>query len=171
MMIETQRLILREMSQADLPDLKAMLQNPKVMYAYEHDFTDKDAQEWLDRQRRRYYTDGFGLWAMVLKETGEMIGQAGLSLQAYQEDQVLEIGYLLKENAWHHGYAREAAEACKGYAFEVLQQDQVCSIIHPDNHASIKVAESIGMTKLAEFISSYYNGDQLQYLYGINRPL
>lgn len=170
MIIETQRLILREMTQADLTDLKAMLQNPQVMYAYEHDFTDEDIQEWLDRQKRRYQTDGFGLWAMVLKETGEMIGQAGLSMQAYQDTQVLEIGYLLKENAWHHGYAHEAAEACKEYAFEVLEQDQVYSIIHPRNRASIKVAESIGMTKRREFISSYYNGDQLQYLYGVNRP-
>ena len=58
MILETERLILRELEQGDLPDLAEMLQNPRVMYAYEHTFTDRDVQQWLDRQRARYRTDG-----------------------------------------------------------------------------------------------------------------
>ena len=109
MILETERLYLREMNQNDYGDLAEILQNPKVMYAYEHDFSDNDVQEWLDRQVERYKKYGFGLWAMILKNTGEMIGQAGLTIQPYKDKEVLEIGYLLKESFWHNGYASEAA--------------------------------------------------------------
>lgn len=117
MILETERLYLREMSQNDFGDLAEILQNPNVMYAYEHDFSDNDVQEWLDRQIERYKNYGFGLWAVILNNTNEMIGQAGLTLQPYKDTEVLEIGYLLKENFWHNGYAREASNACKKICF------------------------------------------------------
>ena len=116
-----------------------------------------------------YETYGFGLWAVILKNTKEMIGQAGLTLQPYKDTEVLEIGYLLKEKFWHYGYAREAAAGCKKYAFEVLKQDKVCSVIKVDNTSSIRVAESIGMRKEDTFIARYYNGDMLHYLYSVQR--
>lgn len=169
MILETERLILREMEQPDLVDLAEILQNPRVMYAYEHDFTEEEVQQWLDRQRKRYQQYGFGLWAVLFKATGEMVGQAGLTLQPYGDTQVLEIGYLLKERFWHHGYAREAAEACKAYAFERLGQDKVYSIIKVDNMASIKVARGIGMRKEAAFTARYYNGDRKHYLFAAER--
>lgn len=65
---------------------------------YAHAFTEKDVQEWLDRQRKRYQESGFGLWAMILQDTGAMIGQAGLTLQPYKNTWIPEIGYLLKRN-------------------------------------------------------------------------
>ena len=169
MIFETERLVLREMNQDDYRDLAEILQNSNVMYAYEHDFTDMDVQIWLDRQRKRYETYGFGLWAVILKNTKEMIGQAGLTLQPYKDTEVLEIGYLLKEKFWHYGYAREAAAGCKKYAFEVLKQDKVCSVIKVDNTSSIRVAESIGMRKEDTFIARYYNGDMLHFLYSVHR--
>ena len=79
LILETERLYLREMKQTDFQDLAEILQNPKVMYAYEHDFSDNDVQVWLDRQIDRYKKYGFGLWAIVLKNTNGMIGQAGLT--------------------------------------------------------------------------------------------
>ena len=109
MIFETERLIVRELEQADFGDLAEILQDAEVMYAYEHDFTDKDVQEWLDRQRARYEQYGFGLWAVLLKPEGLMIGQAGLTMQPYRGEEVLEIGYLLKKKYWHRGYATEAA--------------------------------------------------------------
>lgn len=171
MIFETERLTLREMNQDDYGDLAEILQNPNVMYAYEHDFTDTDVQIWLDRQRKRYETYGFGLWAVILKNTNEMIGQAGLTMQPYKDTEVLEIGYLLKEKFWHYGYAREAAAGCKKYAFEVLKQDKVCSVIKVDNTASIKVAESIGMKREDTFVAQYYNGEMLHYLYSVRRKM
>lgn len=169
MVLETERLILREMTQDDFSDLAEILQNPRVMYAYEHDFSDAEVQEWLDRQLKRYEKYGFGFWAVVLKETGEMIGQTGLTMQPYKDKEVLEIGYLLKENFWHCGYAREAALGCKKYAFEKLGSEKVHSIIKVDNHASIRVVESIGMEREDTFITRYFNGDMLHYLYSVHR--
>ena len=169
MILETERLILREMKQSDFQDLAEILQNPKVMYAYEHDFSDDDVQRWIDRQTNRYEKYGFGLWAAVLKETNDMIGQAGLTMQPYKNTEVLEIGYLLKEKFWHCGYAKEAARACKKYAFEHLKKDKVYSVIKADNFSSAKVAESIGMSKEDEFITQYYNGDMLHFLYSVHR--
>ena len=81
MILETERLFLREMRQNDFRDLAEILQNPNVMYAYEHDFSEDDVQVWLDRQIDRYKKYGFGLWAVILKNTNEMIGQAGLTIQ------------------------------------------------------------------------------------------
>lgn len=167
MILETERLYLREMNQSDFEDLAEILQNPRVMYAYEHDFSDNDVQEWLDRQITRYKKYGFGLWAVILKSTDEMIGQAGLTMQPYKDTEVLEIGYLLKEIFWHHGYASEAANGCKKYAFEQLNRDKVYSIIKSDNYASMKVAKSMGMKKEDEFMTQYYNGKMLHYLYSV----
>lgn len=169
MIFETERLYLRKITQDDLADLAEILQNPNVMYAYEHDFSDNDVQVWLNRQIERYNKNGVGLWAVILKDTNEMIGQAGLTMQPYKNTEVLEIGYLLKEKFWHFGYAREATGGCKKYAFENLHENKVCSIIKADNLASIKVAESIGMSKEDEFITQYYNGDMLHFLYSVHR--
>ena len=168
--LSTERLILREMTQDDLPDLAEMLQDPDVMYAYEHDFSDEDVQNWLDRQRRRYREDGFGLWAAILKATGEIVGQAGLTIQPHREESVLEVGYLLKKRFWHCGYAREAARACRDYAFGALDRDRVYSVIKADNLPSQRVARANGMVKVDEFIARYYNGDMLHFLYRADRP-
>ena len=116
MILETRRLFLREMNRNDFQDLSEILLDPQVMYAYGHDFSDQDVQIWLDRQTERYRHPGFGLWAVILKSTHEMIGQAGLTMQPCRDRQILEIGYLLKKRFWHHGYATEAAEGCKRYA-------------------------------------------------------
>lgn len=102
---------------------------------------------------------------LLRKDTGELIGQAGLTMQPCEGEEVLEIGYLLKKRFWHQGYAREAAEECRRYAFDVLRVDRVCAIIKIDNHASIRVARALGMRKEKEFITRYFNGDMLHALY------
>lgn len=163
--LETSRLRLRRLEPADLRDLKEILQDPQVVYAYEHTFSDADVQGWLDRQLRRYESDGFGLWAAVRKDTGEMVGQAGLTMQPYDGGQVLEVGYLLKKRFWHQGYAREAAVGCVHYAFARLHAPRVHAIIKADNAPSIAVARALGMTKQAEFTTRYYAGDMLHVLF------
>ncbi len=167
--LETARLQLRELTQGDFVDLAQILLDRDVMTAYEHDFSAEEVQNWLDRQLRRYRQDGFGLWAVVLKSSGEMIGQAGLTLQPCEGSRVLEVGYLLKKRFWHQGYAREAAAACKSYAFQVLGRDTVHAIIKADNFASMRVAQAIGMKKEKEFITRYYSGDRLHYLFTVHR--
>lgn len=167
--VETPRLILREMTAADVRDLAEMLLDPAVMYAYEHTFSMQEVWEWLERQRTRYRRDGFGLWAAVLRQTGEMVGQAGLTWQPCEGEMVLEIGYLLKRRHWHRGYAREAAGACKVYAFNALGAEAAHSVIKPDNLSSIRVARAIGMDPEKVFWAEYYSGPRLHMLYTVRR--
>ncbi len=145
MILETERLYLREMNQGDFEALCKILQDDETMYAYEGAFSNEEVQEWLDRQISRYRKWGFGLWAVILKETDEMIGQCGLTMQPWKDREVLEIGYLFNRMHWHTGYAVEAAKACKEYAFEILKAEEVCSIIRDTNTASQKVAQRNGM--------------------------
>ena len=152
---ETERLYLREMMPSDFAALCKILQDEKAMYAYEGAFGDEEVKEWLGRQLSRYQRWGFGLWAVVLKETGEMIGQCGLTMQPWKEREMLEIGYLFQRAFWHKGYATEAAKACKDYAFEVLDAREVCSIIRDTNIASKKVAVRNGMGKVETWVKHY----------------
>ncbi|WP_019230069.1 GNAT family N-acetyltransferase [Sedimentibacter sp. B4] len=169
MILETERLYLREMNQEDFPSLCKILQDKDVMYAYEHAFDDDEAQGWLDKQIMRYRQYGFGLWAVILKETGEMIGQCGLTMQDCNNKQVLEVGYLFQKAFWHKGYASEAAIACKKYAFEVLNADEVFSIIRDTNIASQNVAKRNGMTITDRFIKHYYGVDMPHLVFSIKR--
>lgn len=169
MILETERLYFREMNQADFDSLCKILQDEKTMYAYEGAFSDSEAQEWLDRQIDRYHKWNFGLWALVLKESGEMIGQSGLTMQPWKNTQVLEIGYLLNRDYWHNGYATEAAIACKNYAFYVLKSNEVYSIIRDTNTASQNVAIRNGMTIVDKWVKHYRGIDMPHYLFSVRR--
>lgn len=159
MILETERLYLREMDRNDYDSLCLILQDKEVMYAYEHAFDDDEVWEWLNRQMERYHRYGFGLWAVILKETDEMIGQCGLTMQEWGDRQVMEVGYLFRKAFWHQGYASEAAIACKEYAFKTLNAKEVFSIIRDTNIASQKVAGRNGMTIKGKLIKHYYNTD------------
>lgn len=139
------------------------------MVAYEGAFTDEEVQQWIDRQFKRYKEEGFGLWAVILKETNEMIGQCGLTMQDCEDKQVLEIGYLLQRAYWHQGYASEAAIACKEYAFEKLNAEEVFSMIRDTNIASQKVAIRNGMTVADQFMKHYRGVDMPHLLYSVKR--
>lgn len=169
MILQTERLLLREMTKGDYTALAAILQDREAMFAYEHAFSDTETQAWLDRMLERYRTDGFGLWAVVLKSTGEMIGQCGLTRQRVQEREVLEIGYLFQRGHWKRGYAIEAARACKAYAFETLLADEVFSIVRDNNIASMNVAIRNGMTIRCRFFKHYYDMDMPHYAFSTNK--
>lgn len=171
MLLETKRLYLRKLTQDDYDALCRILQDEETMYAYEGAFTDAQVQEWLDRQLSRYQTLGFGPWAVVLKETGLMIGQCGLSMQPWKDTELLEIGYLFERAHWHRGYATEAAIACKQYAFDVLGAQEVCSIIRDTNTASQRVALRNGMHAVDSFTKHYRGVDMPHIRYVAARPL
>lgn len=167
--IETSRLILRKMDADDMFSLCKILQDPDVMYAYEHAFSDEEVAQWLNKQIMRYKTNGFGLWAVVLKTTGEMIGQCGLSMQDWDDKEVLEIGYLFQKDYWHMGYATEAAKACKEYAFEKLNANHVFSIIRDNNLPSKNVAKRNGMTACGSFTKHYYGIDMPHTVFSVKK--
>ncbi len=163
MILETERLSLRELERSDFDALCRILQDDETMTAYEGAFSDEEVWEWLDRQQMRYQKYGFGLWAVVLKETREVIGQCGLTMQPWKGREVLEIGYLFCRSYWHKGYATEAAAACKQYAFSVLGADEVCSIIRDTNTASQRVALCNGMTPTDTF-TKHYRGVEMPHI-------
>lgn len=169
MILETERLVLRKMTQADSPALCRILQDEKTMYAYEGAFSDEEVQQWLDRQLARYARYGFGMWLVVLKETGETIGQCGVTMQPWDGREVLEVGYLFERAHWHHGYATEAARGCMRYAFETLHADEICSIIRDTNTASQNVALRNGLRPRETWTKHYRGVDMPHIRYVITR--
>lgn len=168
--METDRLRIREMVQSDLDALCKIMCDEEVMQAtYESSFSTEEVQGWLNRQLKRYEAYGFGLWAVVLKETNEMIGQCGLTLQPWRDEQVLEIGYLFQKAYWHKGYASEAAIACKKYAFTHLNVNSVYSIIRNTHLASQNVAVRNGMKILDKSTKNFRNVDMDFFLYGVSK--
>lgn len=168
MIIETERLILRKMDNGDYSALCKILQDEDVMYAYEHAFSDDEVDEWLKKQLVRYETDGIGLWAVVLKENGEVIGQCGLTKQLWWGENIVEVGYLFRKDFWHKGYATEAAVACKDYAFNRLGEKRVFSIIRDLNLPSRRVALRNGMKVCGVQVKHYYGIDMPHLIYCIS---
>lgn len=165
MILETERLYLRKLKQSDFEALCRTLQDDEAMYAYEGAFSDAQVHEWLDRQLSRYEKWGFGLWAVILKEDGQFIGQCGLTMQPWKDREVLEIGYLFQRSHWHRGFAIEAASACKRYAFQTLGAKEVCSVIRDSNIPSQKVALRNGMTREDSWTKHYRGVDMPHYRY------
>lgn len=159
MILETDRLKLREMTLSDRKALSSILQDENVMYAYNGVFSDEETMAWMQKQLQRYKEYGFGLWGVFLKDTGEMIGQCGITIQEYRATQVPEIGYLLAHKYWHKGYAIEAARACREYGFNTLHFDTLYSIIRDTNIASRNVALRNGMSLLDTIVKHYRGVD------------
>ena len=167
--LETERLYLRRLHDDDSDRLYEMMRDPKTMYAYEHGFSKAETKEWLKRQLDRYAAYGFGLWAVILKESGELIGQCGITMQDYREHQVMEIGYVFDRHFWQNGYAGEAAYACREYGFEVLQADALYSMIRDNNLASICVAKHNQMRCVDTICKFYYHMNMPHYVYRITK--
>lgn len=168
--LETDRLYLRRLTPQDRDALCAIMQDEVTMTAYEHAFSDEEVDQWLERQLMRYEQDGFGLWAVVDKSSGEVIGQCGLTMQPVEDRRVVEIGYLFRRDRWHCGYATEAAVACREYAFQALGIDEVYSIIRDSNLASQAVARRNGMEVRGSFVKHYRGVDMPHLLFSVRRP-
>ena len=169
MILETERLYLREMRRSDEDALRKILQDEDVMYAYEHPFDNDEVHQWMEKQLQRYQECGFGLWAVILKETDEMIGQCGLTMQDCNGRKVLEVGYLFQKEFWHQGYATEAAVACRDYAFMVLHAEEVYSIIRDNNIPSQNVAKRNGMVIKERLVKHYYGMDMPHLVFCVKR--
>lgn len=144
--IETPRLALREMTPADLDFVAEMLADPDVMHHYPKRHSREEAGRWLERQRTRYVEDGYGLWLVVRRTTGEPIGQVGLLRQQVDGVHEFEVGYLIHRPHWRQGFATEAALATRDHAFKTLRKTRVISLIRPENEPSQGVAVKLGMS-------------------------
>jgi [ribosomal protein S5]-alanine N-acetyltransferase len=164
-MLATPRLVLREFAREDVDSLAAVIGDPETMKYYPAPFDRAAVIDWIDRNRRRYQADGFGLWGMVLKSSGELVGDCGLIRQDLDGTSEIEIGYHVRRDLWGKGLATEAARACRDYGFANLPVDRLISLIRPENLPSRRVAEKNGMC-ITEEIS--WRG-LLHYVYAVER--
>lgn len=151
MIIETERLILREYTLDDLDNLFIVLSCPITMSHYVKPYDYEGCKRWINWCINSYKENGFGLWAMILKETNILIGDCGLSLQNIDGDICPEIGYHIYKDYWRNGYGKEAANAVKEWAFKNTDYEILYSYMTIDNVASYKTAESIGMKRIKEY--------------------
>ena len=150
--LETERLVLREETLEDLDDLAAILCDPQTMAYYPRPFTRAEARGWIERQIRLYDERGFGLWALARKESGEFVGQCGLTPQQVDGEEEIEIGWHVTRRLWRQGYASEAAVACRDYGLSDLGLGRLISLVSVANVPSAGVARKIGMTPWKETV-------------------
>jgi RimJ/RimL family protein N-acetyltransferase len=146
--LETNRLLLRRLVPADLDALHALYSDPVVrQYFPEGTLTLEETREELE-----WFLNGhpkhpeLGLWAAILKETGQFIGRCGLLPWTIDGQYEVEIAYMLAKEHWGQGLATEAARGIAQYARETLGITRLICLIDHDNAASIRVATKCGMS-------------------------
>ena len=151
MIIETERLFLREMKESDFDALYKVLADSDIMQHYPYAFDENRVINWIQRNIERYRIFGFGLWAVCLKETGEMIGDCGLTMQFINGEIKPEIGYHIGADKQRNGYAKEAAIAVRDWTFNNTPFQIVYSYMKYTNEPSVKTAISYGCKQVGEY--------------------
>jgi RimJ/RimL family protein N-acetyltransferase len=158
---DTRRLSFAEMMEDDLDDMAALLGDADVMRHYPRPKTRDEARSWISWNQDLYQREGFGLWVIRLRATGEFAGDCGLTLQ--EVEGTVEVGYHVRADLQGLGYATEAAAACRDHARQVLGLRRLIAIIDPDNKPSQRVAEKIGLR--FERDATYRSGQQRVRIY------
>ena len=166
MIIETKRLILRDMTQEDYSALYQVWADADNMRHYPYLFDEKRVRYWITRNIERYHIFGFGLWSVCLKETGEVIGDCGLSMQLINGQIKPEIGYHIRADRHRMGYAKEASIAVRDWTFRNTPFQMVYSYMSAENEPSWRTAASYGCRLLEEYIDE---NQELTKVYGISR--
>ncbi|QQZ58990.1 GNAT family N-acetyltransferase [Paenibacillus sonchi] len=129
--IETARLNIRKYTDEDTAALSAVLSDPLTMAFWPAPFTSRQTEEWIERNIQSYLTQGFGRWAVELKETGRLIGDAGIMKSELNGRVENDLGYIIHSDYWRQGYAYEAAKSILSYAVQELGESNVrrsCSL-------------------------------------------
>ena len=164
--LETERLILREYTRDDFNALYKILSDPETMSHYPSPYDERGVERWLDWSLDNYERYGFGLWAIELKDTGEFIGDCGITMQNIDGEILPEIGYHIHKVYWRRGYAKEAAAAVRDWCFNNTEYDTAYSYMTVSNVASYSTAKSIGIKRVKEYIDSDYTSC---YVYSLTR--
>ncbi len=147
--IQTERLHLRLVTKQDVDDVFEIFGDAEAVRDYANIKNLDGCAQWIQKILDRYERDGHGLWAVVLTDTGENIGQCGMSVQAFRGWRELCLGWLFKRRHWGNGFATEAAIACRDYARHRSMASELTSYIRPTNTRSIAVAKRVGMECIA----------------------
>lgn len=143
--LETERLRLRLWRADDLDNMCAVYMDPEVTRYIATGWADdvEKVRERMERQSRRWREHGYGIWAVEDRVTGEFLGRSGL--QHLDQTDEVEVGYIFLQKAWGQGLATEAARASLHYGFEYLKLDRIVACAYPENTASRKVMDKLGM--------------------------
>ena len=140
--ITTERLALRGFRAEDLPAHRAAVDDDAaVTWMHVRLPLAESLRRWAERLDG-WDRDGFGMWIAEVRESGSVIGHAGLQRLHGTDD--VELGYYLGRAAWGQGYATEAGRACLAYGFETCGLHRIVAVVRPDNHASRHVLEKLG---------------------------
>ncbi|HYE79881.1 MAG TPA: GNAT family N-acetyltransferase [bacterium] len=145
--LETDRLLLRQLTWDDLDPLAEAYADPETMRyigAGEVRSREETAAS-LERMVAGYAQWGYGLWATIYKPEGIWVGRCGIIRWEIEGQEELEVGYLIARPHWGRGLATEAARAIRDWGLRELRRERLISLIYPDNRRSIAVAEKIGM--------------------------
>lgn len=168
--LETPRLILKKMSENDFDDIADMLQNPEVMYAWEHGFSSKEVNEWIRKNMQYYEQCGYAYFLAYDKKLEKVVGQIALLPDTIKGQNYLEVGYIIKKEYWGNGYAKEGAQGLINYAFEKLNAKEVIAEIRPGNTWSRNVAQNLNMEIFDEFNKNVRGKMMLHLMYRIKNP-
>lgn len=157
---------MREFTLNDFNALYEIMSDVETMQHYPKPFDEQRVKGWIEWNLRNYRQYGFGLWAVVLKETGELIGDCGLTIQSIDGVLLPEIGYHIHKKDWRKGYGSEAAKAVRDWAFTHTKYNCLYSYMKHTNVASYSTAQAIGMKKVKEY-PDVNNG--ISYAYAITR--
>jgi RimJ/RimL family protein N-acetyltransferase len=167
--LETPRLMLRHQVPADLDDLWTLYCDPEITkYIPDAPRTREEARQELEWHMNGHPRNPqLGLWATIHKESGKFIGRCGLLPWTIEGRQEVEVAYTIAREYWGQGLATEAAQAILQYGFKTLNLSRIVSLIDPDNGASQRVAEKMGMT----FEKRVDEGEYTPFfIYSIDRP-
>lgn len=149
--LDTDRLILRKMSQVDFKAECRLLTNPKTMACWPRPFTKDDVRTWILRSMESYSRNGFGRYIVERKEDGKIIGDVGFLLTDVDGLKEVDLGYIIDSLYWGNGYATEAARACLEYGVNELKLQRIVVNMAKENEASERVAKKLGFVKIGEF--------------------
>jgi ribosomal-protein-alanine N-acetyltransferase len=144
--LQTDRLELRALTLGDLDELAAMLADAEALTYWGPPLSRDESLAWIERNLRRYEKDGFGRCAVILRSTGELIGDCGLIRTLVEGRPEVELGWIVRRSHQGQGIATEAAAAWRDYAFDTLRLERIVSMVSEANAASRRVAEKLGMT-------------------------
>ena len=164
--IETNRLILREYTLDDFDNLYEIVSDPETMRHYPKPFDEERTRGWIEWNLENYKNYGFGLWAVTLKKTGEFIGDCGISIQNIDGELLPEIGYHIHKKYWRRGFGSEAARAVRDWAFENTDYNCIYSYMKYTNVVSYSTAIANGMRKVKEYQDEK---NKISYAYAITR--
>ena len=151
MQIQTERLFLREMTEADFDALYTVLADSDIMQHYPYIFDAARVRGWIAKNAERYRIFGFGLWAVCLRKTGKMIGDCGLTMQNVSGNILPEIGYHIAKAHQRQGYATEAAKTVRDFAFTHTPFRMLYSYMKETNLPSAATARANGMHLVDRF--------------------